>query len=501
MRWLFFIILPCFSMAQGSFGNSGNLRVVGSNSTGSTYPYWGRTALRVTNNITSIDTFITERNILSNGANASNTQGDILFYTDGLAIMNSQGNVIPNGDSICPTPYAYSLLSIQGGYNFPQSSIIFQHKADSSLYTLVHTSLEEGSLQFGPLKVWRSEFKVNTDSSISVIEKNIVILNDTIEFIGITGCKHANGRDWWVLIKNQFSTKTHLLLFTPDTILSSLIETPASALFDNGAIKVFSPDGNYYATYASHAGGVRIYNFDRCAGALSLISQIPDPDNAASAGFGISFSPTGRFLYFSNLYNIYRVDMQSSLLPSDVELVYAHTTFIDTIVAYSYVFHVMELSNDGKLYISGSGSCRFYCTIDNPDALNIADIGYHHFEFQIPYFNNHTYTNHANYSLGPLPGSPCDTLGLTVGKLQLKALEINIGPNPNKGNFYINFTEQKIIGVLEIYDLNGQLLHSEYVAPWSNTKQVNLQHKLSNGMYALRLTFGEQTGVVKFVVE
>ncbi len=78
---------------------------------------------------------------------------------------------------------------------------------------------------------------------------------------------------------------------------------------------------------------------------------------------------------------------------------------------------------------------------------------------------------------------------------------INIGPNPNKGNFYINFTEQKIIGVLEIYDLNGQLLHSEYVAPWSNTKQINLQDKLSNGMYALRLTFGEQTGVVKFVVE
>jgi hypothetical protein len=74
-------------------------------------------------------------------------------------------------------------------------------------------------------------------------------------------------------------------------------------------------------------------------------------------------------------------------------------------------------------------------------------------------------------------------------------------PNPNNGNFYINFTEQKISGVLDVYDLNGQLLHSEYVAPWSNTKQVILQHKLSNGMYALQLSFGEQVGVVKFVVE
>jgi hypothetical protein len=78
---------------------------------------------------------------------------------------------------------------------------------------------------------------------------------------------------------------------------------------------------------------------------------------------------------------------------------------------------------------------------------------------------------------------------------------LNLFPNPNNGNFSLNFTEQKISGVLEIYELNGQLLHSEYIAPWSNTKQVNLQHQLSNGMYALRLSFGEQTGVVKFVVK
>ncbi len=80
-------------------------------------------------------------------------------------------------------------------------------------------------------------------------------------------------------------------------------------------------------------------------------------------------------------------------------------------------------------------------------------------------------------------------------------LGLNLYPNPNIGNFNVNFTEQKISGVLEVYDLNGQLMHSEYVAPWSNTKQVNLQHQLSNGMYALRLSFGEQMGVVKFVVE
>jgi hypothetical protein len=424
----------------------------------------------------------------------------LLFYTNGWTLLDKNGQVVQGADSLSPTPYSYNDL-LYGGNNFPQNSLFIQHENDSSLYTMVHTTMFDSDISRGPLTVWRSKFKINSDSSISVIEKNIEIINDTVESIGISACKHANGRDWWVMIKNQFTTKSHLLLFTPDTLLFNMIETPGSALYDDGACKVFSPNGSYYATYASHAGGVRIYQFDRCAGSLSLMSIVPDPDNANSAGFGLSFSPSGRFLYFSNLEKIFRVDMQSNLQPADVQLVYTYTPFMDSAFGYLNVFHVMELGGDGKIYINGSGGCRYYCTIDNPDEVNLANIGYNHFNFKIPFFNNHTLTNHVNYSLGQLPGSPCDTLGLTVGKLQLKAPLINIGPNPNNGNFSLNFNEQKISGVLEVYDLNGQLMHSEYVAPWSNTKQVNLQHQLSNGMYALRLSFGEQTGVVKFVVE
>jgi len=79
--------------------------------------------------------------------------------------------------------------------------------------------------------------------------------------------------------------------------------------------------------------------------------------------------------------------------------------------------------------------------------------------------------------------------------------EILVYPNPNNANFSVNFTEQKIAGTVKVYDLNGQLLYSEYVAPWSSAKELNLQNIVSNGMYALRLSFGDKTGVVKFVVK
>jgi hypothetical protein len=499
MRFLFLLLIPCSLMGQGINSISANQRVVGSYF-GSGCPNCGGSRINTTT--FGVDTFSinTQRLLISNGANISDENGNLLFYTDGLAIMNSFGNVIPNGDSICPTPYAYSLLNIQGGYNFPQSSFIFQHPGDSSKYTMIHSCLDNGSFTNGPLKVWKSKFLVNANASISVIDKNVTLINDTVEYSGIVGCKHANGRDWWVIIKKWNSTLHHSLLFTPDSIYTYINDVSGTPPSYDVARTVFSTDGSKYATYDSNSG-LRLFNFDRCTGQLNILSNIPDPNGGNFTGFSGNFSPSGNYFYFNNFMNIYRINMSSALLPGNVELVRNYTPFVDSAFGFENKYHTMEVGNDGKLYIGGTGSCRFYCTIDNPDALNIADIGYHHFEFQIPYFNNHTYTNHANYGLGQLSGSPCDTLGLTVGKLQLKAPAINIGSNPNNGNFYVNFTEQKTSGVLEVYDLNGQLMHSEYVAPWSNTKQLNLQHKLSNGMYALRLSFGEQMSVVKFVVE
>jgi hypothetical protein len=496
---LLLMLLPCAIYAQGNFTNYGNLRVLGSNTDG-TNPFWGRTILIGNNSFSGYSTGITERFILTNGANIATQTGALLFYTNGYCVMDKYGNIIPNGDSINATPY--SLQDLYGANNFPQSNFIFQHKTDSSLYTMVHAVIENytGSGTIGPLNLLRTELKVMPDSSIKVVEKNKVLIADTVEHFGITGCKHANGRDWWVIVKKWNSTIHYSLLFTPDSTFVFQNQVNGSPLIYEGSRNLFSNKGDYYVTY-SHTAGLRIFSFNRCSGLLEIINAIPEPANGSIAAFGASFTASDKYLYFNNWYNVYRINMQSALQASDVELVREYTYFSDSAFGAGNAYMEMELSNDGKLYIGGTGSCRYFSTIDNPDADNVAQVGFNHFTFQIPYFNNQTLTNHPNYNLGPLAGSPCDTLSLDKNDLLDVNLTTKVFPNPNSGSFTINYSAQAVSGMLYIYNMNGQLVFKEYVAPWSNTKSINLAHQLNDGMHAVKLTFGNKLALGKFVVK
>jgi hypothetical protein len=98
-------------------------------------------------------------------------------------------------------------------------------------------------------------------------------------------------------------------------------------------------------------------------------------------------------------------------------------------------------------------------------------------------------------------GSICDTLGVGIEELSIKNEQLKIAPNPSNGNINIEFPVQEISGLLYVYDINGKQVYSEYVSPYTYIKNINLQGKLSSGMYALSMVFGEERYLGKVVVE
>lgn len=49
----------------------------------------------------------------------------------------------------------------------------------------------------------------------SVISKNYILINDSMNVGKIAACKHGNGRDWWIVIHRVNTNRFFKFLLTP----------------------------------------------------------------------------------------------------------------------------------------------------------------------------------------------------------------------------------------------------------------------------------------------
>ncbi|MBK8845438.1 MAG: hypothetical protein IPO27_02325 [Bacteroidetes bacterium] len=119
----------------------------------------------------------------------------------------------------------------------------------------------------------------------------------------LTGVKHANGRDWWIVCNESFTNKYYKILVTPDTMMVS--EQQIGPVFDTtswSGQSNFSNDGNWYAR-ADATTGVVVMQFDRCTGMFSN----PIHDTMLTMQFGgVGFSSNNKFMYVFTWLDLYQ---------------------------------------------------------------------------------------------------------------------------------------------------------------------------------------------------
>ncbi|MBK7683752.1 MAG: hypothetical protein IPJ26_15350 [Bacteroidetes bacterium] len=96
--------------------------------------------------------------------------------------------------------------------------------------------------------------------------------------------KHANGRDWWIMVKKHYKNRFYKFLLTPAGIQPMGYQLIG---LDNQArlldIYCFSPNGEIVAGnigFSGYAHDIVLMNFDRCTGLLSnhqIISILTTP--------------------------------------------------------------------------------------------------------------------------------------------------------------------------------------------------------------------------------
>ncbi len=428
----------------------------------------------------------------------SSLNDSFFLYSNGSAICNKNHDTITNGYGLSPGGDPYWNI----GYPFSGSAIFIPKQTNGDQLYLIHGNSLNGAIGFPPsnqprrLKLYYSVIDPFIGSKGTVTQKNQTLIDDTTEVGNILSCRHANGRDWWLLIKKFNKNEYYTILMGQNGVIDIFTQIVPGSIHHVGGQACFSPDGSKYAVF-SNSCQFRLYDFNRCTGELSNFNYKFITNNTAGS---ISFSPNSRYVYISSLNSIWQFDTQASDVLSTQTLIANYDGFIDS-SGFSTSFWWHWLAPDGKIYmVSGGSGSRYLHVINNPDEQGV-NCNFTQHSIYLPTYNDHTIPTYVNLDLKQIPGSICDSLGVGNEELNKNNTSLKIAPNPSNGNISIEFPVQEISGMLYVYDVNGKLVYSEYVSPYTYIKNLNLHGKLSSGMYALTMVFGQQRYLGKVVVE
>ena len=238
-------------------------------------------------------------------AGICDTDGHLLVYTDGCRIYNRKHTLMLNGDTLNPGKVFNSFCD-GGGYPLWQGCLFLPKPGSSNLYYLFH--LRDDDQLWNPMDLLYSVVDAEGDNGDGqVIFKNQPVLSDSI-WLGnyVSATRHANGRDWWVVVPRRVKNDFHVCLLTPEGVEYKGMQTigDTSYQFCCGQT-TFSPDGGKF--FRHWPEGLQILDFDRCSGTFSNPLHIDYSDFAAAGG--VAVSPGGRFLYITKSTKIYQYDL------------------------------------------------------------------------------------------------------------------------------------------------------------------------------------------------
>lgn len=432
----------------------------------------------------------------------SDTNSNLLFYgntraatagtTTGL-IWNKNHQLMLEGDSIA-------------GDGWYHEQVIIPDPGDDSLYYVFSIGV---AISFG-LKY--SIVDMRGDNGLGeVTQKNIPLLNNLRMVDCLTAIKHGNGRDWWVVARPSpvqqptYNNIWYTFLITPSEIISMPFQNSGELNGTNlGNIGV-SPDGTKIC-FTNLGGLIEIFNFDRCTG---LITNPVIVEPQLSIGpypyyWSSEFSPSGRYLYVtSSTVNgiLWQFDTWAPNIPASKTLIWQMTFPPATIGS-------VKRGPDNKIYLTcawqdSTGIFNFpypptaYYTenmnlsvINSPDSAGLA-CDFQPWSFYLG--GKRTYwglPNNPDYDLGPLAGSPCDTLvGISEPQPTITTPQLNIFYHPQWQTAFINADKLSgTKGIMEIFDVEGKLEHREEVQIVNGnfTRNFNMTG-MAEGMYFVNL--------------
>jgi Secretion system C-terminal sorting domain len=387
----------------------------------------------------------------------SNAEGNLLFYSNGCMIINSKGEVMLNGDSINPG-IIQNFYCSGGGSPLGQGVISLPAPESDSLYYVFNLDMDQPYLNsnflgVAPQRLFYQVVDMVQDSGFgAVTQKNQIAVQDTFARGNISAARHANGKDWWVIVPKSHSNCYFLVPITSEGVQAAQLKCSGHEWSDDdsGAQATFSPDLKKYIRFNAW-NGLNIFDFNNATGDLSNPVHILFPNDTIKYIAGVAVSANSKYLYLCARKRVYQFDLHAADIEASKVKVAEWDGFSNPSATN---FYLAALAPDGKIYISSTSSTLNLHVIEKPNCPGLSCQLIQH-GVELPSYNFATIPNFPHYRMS---SDGCDTITNSTVTIIDKNL-IAIYPNPTKGEFWLNYPEIDDIGIeLNIFNLFGRLV-------------------------------------------
>jgi gliding motility-associated-like protein len=360
-------------------------------------------------------------NTMEGSASIADSNGNLLFYTNGVSVWNKNHEIMENG------------TGLMGDSSSIQSALIVLKPGSNTIYYIFTVAAGGGIDGFR-----YSVVDIEADNGLgAIIEKNILLHTPTSEAISVTW--HNNGEDIWVVSHNYGNNIFSAYLITADGVALNPV-TSSTGFVVNGyghSCMKISPKGNKLAFSLQHtSNNTQLFNFDNNTGVVS------NPVTLLSGGgdYGLEFSPSGNVLYTTNLGSLYQYNLEADdISNSGIEIFYTSPD------AFTGQVASLQIAPDNKVYVARHSTKRL-SAINNPDVVGFGC------DFEDYAIDLADFFEHRGCTLG-LP----NTVLTSVLKINIDAESVCIG---EEATFSINLNSNQFENLL--WDFGDGTTSNEY---------------------------------------
>jgi len=369
---------------------------------------------------------------------------------------------------------------VETGYFIPWGNFILDRGDQRNMLLVYYRSI--GLPQFDSTFIYLAGIDMEgaPDGGPTVTFKDSMPTKDiNLKYGSIGAVRHGNGKDWYIVYSEAFSSNWYSILFDKDGIhepVKSVISENDSTLYFEGW-SVFSPDGSKYVIH--HQSGFFVLGFDRCTGKFNYLHSGKIPTDSIDVIWRFSeFSPNGRFLYLNNPTKIYQYDLEDPDFLGSETLVASFDPTLDSgIPGVAGVWSAPFRGYDGMLYYWSANGVKKISRMANPDQKG-PDVGFTQYYYQLPIYPPWFPPTLIDYRT-PALLEPCE-----LSSSEITPIQISFHPNPTNGMIKGEFPETKNVSQLKIVSITGKIVWSGKAVLFK--EGIDLRY-LSSGIYHVLL--------------